>query len=184
MRSPFKEGATPPATALTAPPYRRLSVPTAWILILANATPALQAAATSEIPILGTSVTDYAFALEIESWTGTTGGNISGTSDLAPPGSAGGHDQEWFPDAQTVGLLYCSAEPNSVYQCDVITGYLEEYGYTVSATPSPTPMTSPPVAQTACDNSDVIYIPTDNTAANNTESHRQRGHPRRSRHRR
>ena len=55
-------------------------------LILANATTALQAcaAATTDIPILGTSVTDYATALEMSDWTGATGRNISGTSDLAP----------------------------------------------------------------------------------------------------
>ena len=55
-------------------------------LILANATAPLQAAAqaTADIPVLGTSVTDYATALDISDWTGTVGGNISGTSDLAP----------------------------------------------------------------------------------------------------
>ena len=55
-------------------------------LILANATTALQcaAAATDSIPILGTSVTDYATALDIKDWSGSTGMNISGTCDLAP----------------------------------------------------------------------------------------------------
>ena len=55
-------------------------------LILANATPALQAAqaGTTEIPILGTSVTEYGVALGIDNFSGTVGGNISGTSDLAP----------------------------------------------------------------------------------------------------
>ena len=71
-------------------------------LIMANATPALQAAAsaTSEIPILGTSVTDYASALEIDGWTGTVGGNISGTSDLAPLDQQAAMIQELFPDAK------------------------------------------------------------------------------------
>ena len=141
-------------------------------LIMANATPALQAAAsaTSEIPILGTSVTDYAFALEIEGWTGTVGGNISGTSDLAPLDQQAAMIQELFPDAKNVGIIYCSGEPNSVYQCDVIEGYLTEEGYTVAryAFTDTNDVTS--VAQTAADNSDVIYIPTDNTAASNTEA--------------
>ncbi|MGN0444654.1 MAG: ABC transporter substrate-binding protein [Acutalibacteraceae bacterium] len=55
-------------------------------LILANATPALQAAvsATQDIPILGTSVTEYGVALGIENFDGKTGINVSGTSDLAP----------------------------------------------------------------------------------------------------
>ena len=91
-------------------------------LILANATAPLQAAAqaTADIPVLGTSVTDYATALDISDWTGTVGNNISGTSDLAPLDQQAAMIQEMFPNAKTVGLLYCSAEPNSVYQCDVI----------------------------------------------------------------
>ena len=97
-------------------------------LILANATAPLQAAAqaTADIPVLGTSVTDYATALDISDWTGTVGNNISGTSDLAPLDQQAAMIQEMFPNAKTVGLLYCSAEPNSVYQCDVIEGYLTE----------------------------------------------------------
>ena len=141
-------------------------------LILANATAPLQAAAqaTADIPILGTSVTDYATALDISNWTGTVGGNISGTSDLAPLDQQAAMIQELFPDAKAVGLLYCSAEPNSVYQCDVIEGYLKEEGYSVTryAFTDTNDVTS--VAQTAADNSDVIYIPTDNTAASNTEA--------------
>ncbi len=141
-------------------------------LILANATAPLQAAAqaTADIPVLGTSVTDYATALDISGWTGTVGNNISGTSDLAPLDQQAAMIQELFPDAKNVGLLYCSAEPNSVYQCDVIEGHLTEEGYTVAryAFTDTNDVTS--VAQTAADNSDVIYIPTDNTAASNTEA--------------
>lgn len=141
-------------------------------LILANATSPLQAAAqaTADIPVLGTSITDYATALDISDWTGTVGNNISGTSDLAPLDQQAAMIQELFPDAKNVGLLYCSAEPNSVYQCDVIEGYLTEEGYTVAryAFTDTNDVTS--VAQTAADNSDVIYIPTDNTAASNTEA--------------
>ena len=141
-------------------------------LILANATAPLQAAAqaTADIPVLGTSVTDYATALDISGWTGTVGNNISGTSDLAPLDQQAAMIQELFPDAKNVGLLYCSAEPNSVYQCDVIEGYLTEEGYTVAryAFTDTNDVTS--VAQTAADNSDVIYIPTDNTAASTTEA--------------
>ena len=141
-------------------------------LILANATAPLQAAAqaTADIPVLGTSVTDYATALDISDWTGTVGNNISGTSDLAPLDQQAAMIQELFLDAKNVGLLYCSAEPNSVYQCDVIEGYLTEEGYTVAryAFTDTNDVTS--VAQTAADNSDVIYIPTDNTAASNTEA--------------
>ena len=141
-------------------------------LILANATSPLQAAAsaTADIPILGTSVTDYASALEIDDWNGTVGGNISGTSDLAPLDQQAAMLRELFPDAKTVGLLYCSAETNSKYQVDVIRGYLEEAGLTCEefAFTDTNDVTS--VTQKACDSSDVIYIPTDNTSASNTEA--------------
>ena len=140
-------------------------------LIMANATPALQAAvqATKDIPVLGTSVTDYASALEIEGWTGTVGGNVSGTSDLAPLDGQAAMIQELFPDAKTVGILYCSSEANSQYQVDVITGYLTEMGFTVTPYSFTDTNDVASVAQAACA-SDVIYIPTDNTAASNTES--------------
>ena len=91
-------------------------------LILANATPALQAAvsATQSIPILGTAVTEYGVALDIKNFSGTVGGNISGTSDLAPLDQQAAMFSELLPDAKTVGILYCSAEANSVYQADVV----------------------------------------------------------------
>lgn len=104
-------------------------------LILANATAPLQsaAAATTDIPILGTSVTDYATALDISGWSGTTGRNISGTSDLAPLSEQAAMLNELFPDAKNVGLLYCSAEANSQYQIDVIKEELEKLNYTCTA---------------------------------------------------
>lgn len=141
-------------------------------LILANATAPLQsaAAATSEIPVLGTSVTDYATALSITDWDGVVGGNISGTSDLAPLEEQAAMLQELFPDAKNVGILYCSAEANSKYQADVITAALQEYGYTVSEYTFSDSNDVASVTQSACDGSDVIYIPTDNTAASNTEA--------------
>lgn len=141
-------------------------------LILANATAPLQAAAsaTADIPVLGTAVTDYASALEIDNWTGTVGGNISGTSDLAPLDQQAAMLQELFPDAKTVGLLYCSAESNSKYQVDMIRGYLEQAGLTCEEYAFTDTNDVASVTQKACDSSDVIYIPTDNTAASNTEA--------------
>ena len=141
-------------------------------LILANATSPLQAAAsaTSTIPVLGTSISDFATALDIDDWTGTVGGNISGCSDLAPLDQQAASIAELFPDAETVGLLYCSAEPNSVYQCDVIEGYLQELGYTVARYTFTDSNDLAGVTQTACEGSDVIYIPTDNTAASFTNT--------------
>ena len=141
-------------------------------LILANATAPLQAAvaATGSIPILGTSVTDYATALKIENWTGTVGGNVSGTTDLAPLTQQADMILELFPAAKTVGLLYCSAEPNSVYQITEVEKYLATKNVTCKRFAFTDVNDLASVTQTACDQSDVIYIPTDNTAANNTET--------------
>ena len=139
-------------------------------LILANATAALQAAvaATADIPILGTSVTEYGVALDIDDFTGTVGGNVSGTSDLAPLDQQAAMLQTLFPDAKNVGLLYCSAEANSQYQVDTVKGYLEEMGYTCTLYPFADSNDAAAVTQTAVDASDVIYVPTDNTVAANT----------------
>ena len=141
-------------------------------LIMANATPALQAAAsaTSTIPILGTSVTDYATALEISDWTGTVGGNISGTSDLAPLDKQAAMLQELFPNAKKVGMLFCSSEPNSKYQVDEVTKLLSAAGITCTEYTFTDSNDVSSVTQKACDDSDVLYIPTDNTAASNTEA--------------
>ena len=141
-------------------------------LILANATPPLQAAAsaTGDIPILGTSITDYATALNISNWTGTVGGNISGTSDLAPLDQQAAMIQELFPEAKNVGLLFCATEPNSVYQVEAVQGYLEAMGYTCEQFGFADVNELASVAQSACDASDVIYIPTDNTCATYTET--------------
>ena len=141
-------------------------------LIMANATPALQAAAsaTSTIPILGTSVTDYATALEIADWTGTVGGNISGTSDLAPLDKQAAMLQELFPNAKKVGMLFCSSEPNSKYQVDEVTKLLSAAGITCTEYTFTDSNDVSSVTQKACDDSDVLYISTDNTAASNTEA--------------
>lgn len=140
-------------------------------LILANATASLQAAAagTNEIPILGTAVTDYATALEIDDWTGVTGTNISGTCDLAPLNEQAAMLNELFPEAKNVGLLYCSAEANSAYQADTIRVSLEEMGYTCTDYTFADSNDIASVATNAASECDVIYIPTDNTAASNTE---------------
>ena len=141
-------------------------------LILANATPALQAAvaATDSIPILGTAVTEYGVALDIKDFNGTVGGNVSGTSDLAPLDQQAAMVLELFPDAKKVGILYCSAEPNSVYQADVVKAELEKSGVTVSVYTFADSNDVAAVTATACDENDVLYIPTDNTAASCTEA--------------
>lgn len=140
-------------------------------LILANATPALQAAqaGTNEIPILGTSVTEYGVALGIDGFDGLVGNNISGTSDLAPLNEQAAMVKELFPDAANVGLLYCTSEANSQYQVDEVQKYLEELGYTCKQYGFSDSNDLSSVTTTASSECDVIYVPTDNTVAANTE---------------
>ena len=141
-------------------------------LILANATPALQAAATATdtIPILGTAVTEYGVALDIEDFDGTVGGNVSGTSDLAPLDQQAAMLLELLPEVKTVGILYCSAEANSVYQAQVVQSCLEEAGVEVKVYTFADSNDVSTVTATACDECDALYIPTDNTAASCTEA--------------
>ncbi len=139
-------------------------------LILANATPSLQAAAsaTSDIPILGTAVTEYGEALGIDGFDGTVGKNISGTSDLAPLDQQAAMFDELLPDAKKIGILYCSAEHNSVYQGQKVKEALEESGHTVQIYTFADSNDVAQVTQTACGENDALYIPTDNTAASCT----------------
>lgn len=141
-------------------------------LILANATSPLQAAAaaTTSIPVLGTSVTDYATALEIADWTGATGRNISGTSDLAPIDEQEDMLVELFPDAQQVGLLYCSAEANSMYQIELFAAALDADGVAYKKYPIADTNEVQSVVTAAVGECDVLYIPTDNTLASVTET--------------
>lgn len=141
-------------------------------LIMANATPALTAAAsaTADIPILGTSITAYGVALDMDDFSGTVGGNISGTSDLADLAQQAAMITEWFPETKKVALLFCSGEANSRYQIEEVAKSLAAKGIETKefAFTDTNDITS--VTQAACDWADVIYIPTDNTAANNTEA--------------
>lgn len=140
-------------------------------LILANATLPLQTAAqaTSDIPILGTSVTDYGSALGIDDWTGATGVNISGTSDLAPIEEQEDMLLELVPEAQTVGILYCSAESNSKYQAELFEAELEADGISYKEYTAADSNEIQSVTQNAVGECDAIYIPTDNTMASNTQ---------------
>ena len=141
-------------------------------LIMANATPALQAAvaATGDIPILATSITEYGVALDIENFSGVTGMNVSGTSDLAPLDEQAAMIKELFPDAKKVGLLYCSAEANSIYQVKVVGEELTKLGYETEEFAFTDSNDVASVSALAAGECDVIYIPTDNTAAAYTET--------------
>ena len=141
-------------------------------LIMANATGALQAAynSTETIPVFGTSITEYGVALGLENFNGTVGGNVSGTSDLAPLDEQAQMIIDLVPTAKTVGLLYCSAEPNSKYQVEVVSKYLTDKGLTVKEFAFSTSADVAQVAEAAASASDAIYIPTDNTAASCAET--------------
>lgn len=136
-------------------------------LIMANATPALTAAVsgTSTIPVLGTSITEYGVALGIDNFSGTVGGNVSGTSDLAPLDEQAQMIIDLFPEAKTVAMLYCSAEPNSAYQVKKVKEFLEAKNITVIDKSFADSNDVNTVAAAAAAEADVIYIPTDNTAA-------------------
>ena len=141
-------------------------------LILANATSPLQAAAsgTKTIPILGTSITDYGTALEISNFSGVVGGNVSGTSDLAPLKEQAEMIKEWLPDVKTVGILYCSAEANSIYQVNEMTKYLNDLGVEVAKFSFTDSNDVTSVTTNAVKNVDALYVPTDNVAASNIEA--------------
>ena len=142
-------------------------------LIMANATPALQAAvsATTEIPILGTSVTDYGTALADEALdpAAGTGINVSGTSDLAPLDKQAAMFAELLPEAKKVGIIYCSKEANSKYQVTVVKAELEKTGIEVTEYSFADSNDIAQVVTKACDEVDAFYIPTDNQCANNAE---------------
>ena len=141
-------------------------------LIMANATAALQAAAsaTSDIPVLGTSITAYGVALDIDDFSGTVGGNVSGTSDLADLSKQADMITEWFPETQKVGLLFCSAEPNSRYQIEEVAKNLSAKGIETKEFAFTDSNDVASVTQSAADYADVVYLPTDNIAASNTEA--------------
>ena len=139
-------------------------------LIMANATPALQAAANStlKIPVLGTSITEYGVALSLKNFNGTVGGNVSGTSDLAPLDGQADMFTELLPNAKNVGLLYCSAEANSIYQVNTVKGLLDKKGLTTKMISFADSNDLQSVLSGSIAGLDALYIPTDNVCADNT----------------
>lgn len=139
-------------------------------LIMANATAALQAAAnaTTTIPVLGTSVTEYGVALAIKDFNGTVGGNVSGTSDLGDLDKQAQMILDLVPGVKKVALLYCNAEPNSLFQINKVAEYLggkgvetQQFGFTDTNDLNA-------IVTGAANYGDAIYVPTDNTVAANT----------------
>ncbi len=140
-------------------------------LIMANATPALLAAvsATDTIPILGTSVTDYATALAIDDMDAAvgTGINVSGTSDGVPAQLYADTLMELIPEAKKVSIVYCSAEPNSVLQADQFVACMDAIGVKTTVYTFTDSNDIQAVVTAAIEDADAMYIPTDNTAASN-----------------
>lgn len=141
-------------------------------LIMANATPALQACATatasSKIPVVATSVTDFGVALGIDMGsTDATGINVTGSNDLAPLASQAQQILDLFPDTKKVGCIYCSAEANSQFQVDGVKAALDEKGIECTFYSFADSNDIQAVVNKAASESDAIYIPTDNTAASN-----------------
>lgn len=139
-------------------------------LILANATPAAQAAsqATGDIPIVGTSITDYVSAGLVAD-DQQPGGNVTGTSDLNPIKEQVALLQSLCPEAKSVGILYCSAEKNSEVQVALATEELEVKGIAVQAYAAADSNELQSVVTKAAGENDALYIPTDNLLANNME---------------
>ena len=139
-------------------------------LILANGTTALQsaAAATADIPIVGTSVTDYIAAGAVNS-NEKPGRNVTGVSDLAPVDQQIQLLMKLVPDTKKVGIVYCSAEPNSAYQAKLAEAELDKEGIAWAEFTAADSNEVQSVVTKAVGECDALYIPTDNTIANNTE---------------
>lgn len=133
-------------------------------LILAVATPALQAAvsATEDIPILGTAITEYGVALGIDNFNGVTGSNVSGTSDLAPLDAQAQMILDLIPDVKKVGIIFCRNEANSGYQVEVVSKYLQAKGIEVEAKAFVDSNDVSQITEDLCLSCDALYIPTDN----------------------
>jgi putative ABC transport system substrate-binding protein len=135
-------------------------------LILAIATPAAQAmvSETTEIPILGTAITDYEVAKLVDS-NEAPGGNVSGTNDMNPVKEQIDLLKKLVPDVKTVGLLYTSSEDNSVMQAGLVKDACEDLGLTVKEATVTSSNDVQQVTQSLVGKVDAIYIPTDNVCA-------------------
>jgi len=133
-------------------------------LIMANATPALSsaAAAVENIPILGTSVTDYN-----DTFKNGIPDNVSGTSDAVPFEDQAQImiDTLGLVAGDKVGVIYCSAESNSQYQYEKVKEYFESKSIVVTPYTFSDPNDLQAVANTAANNSKAIYVPSDNTVS-------------------
>lgn len=135
-------------------------------LILAIATPAAQAVAgkTTEIPVILTAVTDPAESGLAET-NDAPGANVTGTSDLTPVKEQMELLKEVLPETKTVGILYCSAEANSVLQADMAKAALEDLGIAYADLTVSNSNEIQTVVESAVGKVDALYCPTDNMIA-------------------
>jgi putative ABC transport system substrate-binding protein len=135
-------------------------------LIMANATPALLAAAnaTSTIPVLGTSVTDYA-----DTFSNKIPSNVSGTSDAVPFDEQAQMmiDTLGLVEGDLVGVLYCTNESNSVVQYEAVKALFEAKKITVKAYTFSETTELQALVTSAASECKAIYVPSDNTVAQN-----------------
>ena len=135
-------------------------------LIMANATPALLAAAnaTTTIPVLGTSVTDYA-----DTFAGNIPANVSGTSDAVPFAEQAQMmiDTLKLVAGDQVGVLYCSDESNSKIQYEAVKALFEDKGIVVKAYTFSETTQLQALVTTMASECKAVYVPSDNTVAQN-----------------
>lgn len=135
-------------------------------LIMANATPALLAAAnaTTTIPVLGTSVTDYS-----DTFSGNIPANVTGTSDAVPFDEQAQMmiDTLGLVEGDVVGVLYCSNESNSLIQYEAVKALFEAEGIVVEAYTFSETTELQAIVTSMADNCKAVYVPSDNTVANN-----------------
>jgi len=135
-------------------------------LVLAIATPAAQSIAgkTSEIPILGTAITDYVAARLVQS-NEAPGLNVSGTTDMNPIKEQIELLVKLVPNAKTVGVLYTSSEDNSIVQANIAREHIEAMGLNYVEVTVANSNDVQQATQSIVEKCDAIYIPTDNTFA-------------------
>lgn len=139
-------------------------------LIMANATTAVQCAkeATTEIPVVGTSVTDYVSTGIVDS-AENPGSNVTGYSDLSDANNHVELIQQLLPEAKTVAILYSTGEENSRIQAESAAAAFEAAGLTAESYTANDSNDISSVVTEACTQADVIYVPTDNLMAANME---------------
>lgn len=155
----------------TAAQIARKFVGDAPSVIVPISTPSAQAvvAATSEIPVVFTAVTDPVGAQLVESME-QPGGNVTGMSDLSPLAKHLELIREITPDAKTVGVPYNPGEANAVTLLELLKKLAPDAGFEIVEAAATKSSEVLGAAQSLIGNVDVIYVPTDNTIVSALEA--------------